>query len=187
MKKNVKIKLTLLLLLLLLFGFLYFLISEKWTSKKLLPKCELLAENCQDKSCKYYFLCSGKNYQKCTVYKCDGKFKVEGITKEGKKESFSRPQPQREKIEKLINACKNSEVSLLEKKCEKENLKVKLKIKSQKNCPAQAFLAKKEKKYLPVNSKKENEVFLLTIKSCEIDSIIVIGPAGVKMKEVKIK
>ena len=186
MRKNLKVKLTLILLVLLFFGFLYFLFSEKKPPKPLL-KCELLAENCQDKSCKYYFLCSGKNYQKCTVYKCDGKFKVEAITKEGKKESFSRPQPQREKIEKLINACKNSEVTFLEKKCEKGTLKVKLKIKSQKDCPAQAFLAKKEKKYLPVNSEKENEVFSLTIKNCEIDSIIVIGPAGVKMKEVKIK
>ncbi len=187
MKKNVKIKLLLLLLLFLLFGFFYFLISEKGIFENELSKCELLVENCKDKSCKYYFLCFGKNYQKCSIYKCEKEFKVMGITKEGKKEIFSFPQPQKEKVEKLVNACKSSEVEILEKKCEKNTFKIKLKIKTPEICSVEAFVARKEKKYFPVEFKKEKETFLLTAKSCEIDSIVVVGTGGVKIKEVQIK
>ena len=184
-----RVFLLLVLILILVGGFLALsLISKKETQpsiEKRFKDCKLLADSCINENCRYYFLCSGyPNLENCKVYDCGEEYGIEVIKKENKIETYTQKKPDVSQAQSVVRKCQG-EIKIYERKCQKNSIELKLEVKTEGNCPINAFLLKVgEKGYIqPSWERKKNLFYLKADNACGAEEVIAIGIGGVAIRK----
>lgn len=147
--------------------------------------CKLLVESCITEECKYYFLCSGEpKISDCKVYDCGEEYGILMKTKGGKILTSTKPKPNLEEAQKVVENCKG-EIKIIDKKCENDSLNIDLEVKTEGECEINAFLVDLgEKKYSQPSWTKSDSIFRLKVAdTCSVVEVIAIGQGGVAIKK----
>ena len=167
-----------------MFLFLFFQNKQDLQKDIIIPaeeeECELVADDCNDRSCAYYFMCETDTnvFSSCSVYECQGKYKVVLAGDNGQELVKDYSKPDLPKINEQSQNCQG-EIIILNQKCVSDKLNLKIQIITQGDCSVQSFLIKSDVAVYTPEFEKTDDIYDLTINGCvEIKEIIAVAEGG---------
>jgi len=160
-------------------------VSEKIEFFHPFKNCQVIAESCLDKDCRYLFMCNENEFSDCTVYDCGDKYGV-SITN-NQRRVINKRYLKSQKAEILKNISKyQGTLEVLEEKCEDEKLYVKLEINTKEECSISKFIVSQEnKEEQEVAFEKIEDYYKLTLADCSrISQVIAITEGGGIIKKI---
>lgn len=146
---------------------------------------ELLADSCQDKSCRYFFLCNEnmEEFSDCRVYDAGNKYGV--LIKNKKGEIFQKEiaKPDQKKVAETVARCKGSLEILEKKECVDEQARAKVKVSTEGECPVSSFTVKIDGERRIAEFEEKGGFFYISINKCgEISEIVAISKEGIPIR-----
>lgn len=138
--------------------------------------CKEVGDNCLSKDCSLYYLCDGFNDMKnCTIYDCGDNYGIVAQSQNDVFETKTYAKPDEKQVYENAAQCKGK-LEILNKKCVSDISEVSVKVLTQGNCQINNFLVDMgDKNYKKVVFEKKENVYNLTINSCNFSEIIAVG------------
>ena len=153
------------------------------------PECNLLYDDCLDMTCGLYFLCNEQNYSTCEIYDCGEEFGIGTEDRNGETRITKELKVDKDKVEEIVSKCRGASLSVIDKECVENKLKININIESGDKCIIKNFMveynSENEKKYSSVEKFSDlgNNNYLIIINSCDDSAeFIAIGEGGIGIK-----
>ena len=159
-----------------------FILPEKQKPIDPFKDCSVLADSCNDRSCRYHFLCNETEFSDCKVYDCGDKYGMRILDKQGNVQEKTRQKPDQAKVQEMISKCRGS-VEVLEKKCEGAKSMAKVKVVTDGDCKIGSFIMMIDGKNRIARFEKEGDIYNLSVGQCGmISEIKAVGEGGVEIR-----
>ena len=146
--------------------------------------CQVLADSCKDKDCRYLFLCNETEFSDCRVYDCGDKYGVRILDKQGNTQDKFRQKPDQTKVQEMIAKCSGSFEVMEKNNCENGEAKAKIKLDARDDCKVLSATMAINGKTRIAGVERDGEFYNISVKSCgEISDIKITGEGGVGIKE----
>ena len=146
--------------------------------------CQVLADSCKDKDCRYLFLCNETEFSDCQVYDCGDKYGVKILDKQGNTQDKFRQKPDQTKVQQMIGKCQGSFEIIEKNNCENGEAKAKIKLDAQGDCKILSATMAINGKTRIAGVERDGEFYNLSVRSCgEISDIKITGEGGVGIRE----
>lgn len=146
--------------------------------------CQVLADSCKDKDCRFLFLCNETEFSDCQVYDCGENYGVLIKDKNGETSQKTVAKPNQTKVQEMIAKCSGSFEVIEKNNCENGEARAKIKLDARDDCKILSATMAINGKTRIASVEQNGEFYNITVKSCgEISDIKITGEGGVGIKE----